>query len=355
MELKNFIYQGTPSKIVFGAGVFTQVADFVSKLGCKRAMVLSTPQQGADAARLATMLGPLSAGVFNNATMHTPVEVTNQALAAMQSLEADCTVAFGGGSTTGLGKAIAYRLDTPQIVIPTTYAGSEVTPILGQTENGEKTTVKHSSILPELVIYDPQLTLGLPYAMSVTSGLNAMAHAAEALYAKDSNPISTMMASEGLRAFAQALPLLREDPQNLSARSAALYGAWLCGTVLGTVGMSLHHKLCHVLGGSFELPHAETHAVILAHAVQFNEEAAFEALAPVRSIFGGSTAGAALYDFAKSLGAPTSLKELGMAEKDLERAADIATRNAYWNPRKLEREQILALLQAAWRGERPEN
>lgn len=353
MELKDFIYQGTPSKIIFGAGVFEQTPDFVAQLGCKRALVLSTPQQEADAARVASMLGPLSAGVFTNATMHTPVEVTNQALAAMQAAGADCTVAFGGGSTTGLGKAIAYRLDTPQIVVPTTYAGSEVTPILGQTENGEKTTLRHASILPELVIYDPLLTLTLPYAMSVTSGLNAMAHAAEALYAKDRNPISTMMATEGLRAFAEALPVLQHDPQNLPARRAALYGAWLCGTVLGAVGMSLHHKLCHVLGGSFDLPHAETHAVILAHAVQFNERAAFAEMAPIRTIFGGAKAGAGIYDFAKSLGAPTSLKELGMAEKDLAQAADIATRNAYWNPRALEREQILTLLQAAWRGDRP--
>lgn len=353
MALDDFVYQGTPSRIIFGAGASEQIAQLVAGLGCKRAMVLSTPQQEAEARRVAALLGPLSAGLFSRATMHTPVEITNQALAAMQEAQADCTLAFGGGSTTGLGKAIAYRLDTPQIVIPTTYAGSEVTPILGQTENGEKTTLRDASILPELVVYDPLLTLTLPYAMSVTSGLNAMAHAAEALYARDRNPISTLMATAGLRAFAEALPVLQHDLQNSEARRAALYGAWLCGTVLGTVGMSLHHKLCHVLGGSFELPHAETHAVILPHAVQFNEASAHAALAPVREIFGGAQAGVALYDFAKRLGAPTSLKELGMAEKDLAAAADIATRNAYWNPRPLAREQILALLQAAWHGDRP--
>lgn len=353
MVLRDFVYQGMPSRVVFGTGATEQTAALVAGLGCKRALVLSTPPQEAQAGHVAAILGPLSAGVFSHATMHTPVEVTNQALAAMQAVQADCTVAFGGGSTTGLGKAIAYRLGTPQIVIPTTYAGSEVTPILGQTEAGEKTTLRDAAILPELVIYDPLLTLTLPYAMSVTSGLNAMAHAAEALYAKDQNPISTLMATEGLRAFAKALPVLQHDLQNLEARRAALYGAWLCGTVLGTVGMSLHHKLCHVLGGSFELPHAETHAVILPHAIQFNEGEAYEALTPVREIFGGAKAGVALYDFAQNLGAPTSLKELGMAEKDLALAADIATRNAYWNPRPLTYERILELLQAAWRGDRP--
>ncbi|MBO9423077.1 maleylacetate reductase, partial [Labrenzia sp. R4_2] len=266
-------------------------------------------------------LGSLSAGVFAKATMHTPVDVTDEAMEAVKSAGADCIVSLGGGSTTGLGKAIAYRTDLPQVVIPTTYAGSEVTPILGQTEGGRKTTVRGDSILPEVVIYDPELTMGLPLGMSLTSGLNAMAHAAEALYAQDRNPVSSLMAAEGLAAFKRSLPALVADSSDADARADALYGAWLCGTVLGTVGMALHHKICHTLGGSFDTPHAETHAIMLPHTVGFNASAMPAELQPIADLF-GATPGAGLFDFSKEIGAPQALKDLGLTEADLDRASD---------------------------------
>ncbi|ADZ69533.1 maleylacetate reductase [Polymorphum gilvum] len=347
-----FTYTGNPAKIVFGPGQRDGVAGWMDKIGCARALILSTPAQRAEAEALAGRLGDKAVGVFAGAAMHTPVEVTESALEQVRAVSADCVVALGGGSTTGLGKAIAYRTDIPQIVIATTYAGSEVTPILGQTENGVKTTVRDPSILPEVVIYDPDLTLGLPLAMSVTSGLNAMAHAAEGLYAQDRNPVSTLMAAEGLRAFRDALPVIVRDPANAEARGEALYGAWLCGTVLGTVGMALHHKICHTLGGSFDTPHAETHAILLPHTIGYNAGAVPELLAPVSAVFGGSP-GAALFDFAASIGAPSALRDLGLSEADLDRAADLAVRNPYWNPRPIDRESIRALLQDAWEGRRP--
>ncbi|MEO5756024.1 MAG: maleylacetate reductase [Mesorhizobium sp.] len=352
--MKSFTYSGSPAHIVFGNGASSDVGIWVERLGCQRALVLSTPHQSADGEALAKRLGPLAVGVFPGAAMHTPVEVTEAALARAKELDADCVVALGGGSTTGLGKAIAYRTDLPQIVIPTTYAGSEVTPILGQTENGAKTTVRDASILPEVVIYDPELTLGLPVTMSVTSGLNAMAHAAEALYAQDRNPVSTLMATEGLRALRDALPILVKQPRHLEARGDALYGAWLCGTVLGTVGMALHHKICHTLGGSFDMPHAETHAVMLPHTIGFNAVAVPELLEPVARLFGGGPGGG-LHDFARSVGAPLTLSELGLKQADLDRAAEIATQNPYWNPRPFDRAAIRALLQDAWEGRRPQN
>jgi maleylacetate reductase len=351
---RTFTYSGSPAHIVFGNGASSDVAAWVEKLGCRRALVLSTPHQAADGEALAKTLGALAAGVFSGAAMHTPVEVTEAALAKAKEVKADCVVALGGGSTTGLGKAIAWRTDLPQIVIPTTYAGSEVTPILGQTENGVKTTLRDPKILPEVVIYDPELTTGLPVAMSVTSGLNAMAHAAEALYAQDRNPISTLMATEGLRALNAALPVLVKEPRNIGARGDALYGAWLCGTVLGTVGMALHHKICHTLGGSFDMPHAETHAVMLPHTIGFNAAAVPELLQPVVDIFGGS-AGGCLHDFTKSIDAPLTLSELGLKQADLDRAAEIATQNPYWNPRPFDRAAIRALLQDAWEGRRPQD
>ncbi|MDH4411889.1 MAG: maleylacetate reductase [Rhizobium sp.] len=348
--MKSFTYSGSPARILFGSGRSAELNAAVEALGCRRALVLATPHQKADAEALFERLGALSVGVFAGAVMHTPVDVTEAALKIVRETEADCVVSLGGGSTTGLGKAIAYRTDLPQVVIPTTYAGSEVTPILGQTEGGRKTTVRNASILPEVVIYDPDLTLSLPVGMSVTSGLNAMAHAVEGLYARDRNPVSTLMALDGLRAFKESLPLLVKSPDNAAARAEALYGAWLW---LGTVGMALHHKICHTLGGSFDTPHAETHAVMLPHTAAFNAEAAQAELAAAADLFGGSIGGG-LWDLAKSIGAPLSLKDFGLVEADLDRAADIATENPYWNPRPIDRASIRILLQKAWEGVRPD-
>ncbi|MFQ3789616.1 maleylacetate reductase [Halomonas sp. A29] len=348
----DFLYTANPARVLFGPGSLARIADEVRLLGCRRALVLSTPSRREDALRLDAQLGELGAGVFSGAAMHTPVHVTEQAMAAFEDVAADCVVALGGGSTIGLSKAIAYRNGAPQVVVATTYAGSEVTPILGQTENGVKTTVKGAAILPEVVIYDAELTLGLPVATSVTSGLNAMAHAVEGLYAKDRNPLTGLMAMEGLRSLKQALPAIVERPRDLQARGDALYGAWLCGTVLGSVGMALHHKLCHTLGGSFDLPHAETHAILLPHTAAYNAQAAVEILAPAASLFGGELGGG-LYDFAGSLGAPLALAALGLRESDLDKAADLAAKNPYWNPRPVERDAIRELLQRAWSGTRP--
>lgn len=348
----NFTCSLNPARIVFGCGAVARVADALRALGGRRALILSTPFQRAEAEALAATLGPLAAGVFAGAAMHTPVAVTEAAMAVFADTGADCVVALGGGSTIGLGKAIAWRTDCAQLVIATTYAGSEVTPILGQTENGLKTTLRDARVLPEAVIYDPDLTLGLPVGMSVTSGLNAMAHAIEGVYAQDRNPVASLLALEGVRALKAALPAIVADPRNLQGRSDALYGAWLCGTVLGSVGMALHHKLCHTLGGSFDLPHAETHSVMIPHTAAYNAGAAAEAMAPLAALFGGDIGGG-LWDFAKGLGAPMALRDLGLAEADLDRAADLAVKNPYWNPRPVERGAIRALLQDAWEGRRP--
>jgi maleylacetate reductase len=349
-----FVYTANPSRVVFGAGTLAVLADEVAALGCRRALVLTTPQQRATGEAVVARLGPLAAGLFPGAAMHTPVAVTEEALAAFEAAGADCTVAVGGGSTTGLGKALALRTDRPQIAVATTYAGSEVTPILGETADGRKTTQRSPRILPETVIYDVDLTLGLPVAISVTSGVNAIAHAAEALYAKDSNPIISLIAEQGIRALARALPIIVESPRDAAARRNALYGAWLCGVCLGTAGMALHHKLCHVLGGAFDLPHAETHTVVLPHALAYNALAAPEAMARIAAAIGADDAAEGLYDLIGRLGGPRALRDIGMKEEGIERAATLATESPYWNPRPIEREPIRALLERAFRGARPE-
>jgi alcohol dehydrogenase class IV len=189
--------------------------------------------------------------------------------------------------------------------------------------------------------------------LSATSGMNSIAHCVEALYAQEANPIVSMMAEDGIRALGKSLPVVVKEPGNLEARSQALYGAWLGGMALGTVGMALHHKLCHTLGGSFNLPHAETHTVVLPHATAYNTPAAPEAMARVAQVLGGESAAAGLYDLAASLGAPVSLAALGMKAGDLDRAAEIAVQNPYYNPRAITREGIRGLLQDAFEGRRP--
>ena len=337
----------------FGAGVRHQAAAEVERLGCARALVLSTPEQSATAAELAQSLGALAVGTFTGAAMHTPVEVTAQAQQYAESVKADCLVAVGGGSTTGLGKALALRTHKPQIVIPTTYAGSEATPILGQTEKGLKTTLKDARVLPQVVLYDPELVVSLPVALSATSGLNAMAHAVEALYAQDRSAATTELALDGLHNLTQSLPQVLAKPTDLTARETSLRGAWACGAVLGLVGMALHHKLCHTLGGSFDTAHAPTHAIILPHAVAHNQQAVPDLLAPLTTILPGANPAHCLWHFAQSLNSPMSLQSLGLQQQDLPKAADIAIANPYWNPRPLTRNGILTLLQDAWAGTEP--
>ncbi|SDW88832.1 maleylacetate reductase [Roseicitreum antarcticum] len=351
--LQGFEFAGIPSRVVFGAGTLAQAGAEVERLGHKRALVLTTPGQADDGAALARALGDLTAGTFFDAAMHTPVEVTQDALAHFRAVGADCVVALGGGSTIGLGKAIALHTGADQVVIPTTYAGSEMTDILGQTDKGAKTTQRGPEIRPETVIYDVDLTLGLPAAMTVTSALNAVAHAVEGLYAPDGNPILSMMGVAGIRAIRDGLPALRDAPTDRDARADVLYGAWLCSTVLGHVSMALHHKLAHVLGGSFGLPHAETHAILLPHTAGFNAQATAAQLAPVAEMFGGSVGGG-LWDFARDAGAPLRLQDLGLTKADLDRAAQIATQNPYHNPRPFDAADIRTLLQAAWEGTRPD-
>ena len=251
---KNFTFENLPCRVVFGSGTLATAAAEIERLGGRRALVLTTPPQEEQGRKLGVALGPLFAGIFPGAVMHTPVEVTERAVAAMKACNADCVIALGGGSTTGLGKALALRTGVDQLCIPTTYAGSEMTPILGETKDGLKTTVRSLAVLPETVIYDVDLTLTLPPQLAATSGINAIAHAAEALYARDGNPVITLMAEEGVRALAHALPVIAAKPDDREARTEALYGAWLCAVCLGTVGMSLHHKLCHTLGGTFDCP-----------------------------------------------------------------------------------------------------
>lgn len=350
---RSFIYSAQPSRVVFGAGSLAGLADELKALGANKALVLCTPEQRAQAQAVSDMLGPLSVGTYDGAQMHVPVESARKAREYARSLGADCIVAIGGGSTIGLGKAIALESTLPIIAIPTTYAGSEMTPIYGITEDRVKKTGRDLRVLPKTVLYDPELSATLPVRMSVVSGMNAIAHAAEGLYAKDGNPVMSLMAEEGIRALANGMRGVVAKASDMQARSDCLYGAWLCGSVLGHVGMALHHKLCHTLGGTFNLPHAETHTIVLPHALAYNSQAAPEAMRRVARAIGASSAAAGLFDLAKELGAPTALKDIGLQEKDIEVALQLALSNPYWNPEPLVEDAVRTLLRNAWEGKRP--
>lgn len=355
--MQEFVYQARAQRVVFGVGALARLADELDRLGGRRALVLSTPEQADGARRVSEQIGTRSAGLFTQAAMHVPVTVVQAACSEVRRLDADCVVAFGGGSTTGLGKAIALETGLPVLAVPTTYAGSEMTTIYGLTDDGVKRTGRDARVLPRTVIYDPVLTLSLPLAMTVTSALNAMAHAAEALYADDGNPVLALMAEEGIRASAAALAPLRTDVQHLGARSDALYGAWLCGMALDGASMGLHHKLCHTLGGSFNLPHAETHAVMLPHVLAYNAayaEASMQRMARALGLQSAADVPAGLFYLARRHAAPASLRELGMPADGLDRAAHLAVTTPYPNPRPLEQAPLRALLQRAFDGEVPQ-
>jgi maleylacetate reductase len=346
----SFSYEALPMRVVFAAGAVSRIGDEIDALGLEHVAVLCTPGGRDLGQRVAGALGPRCAGLVAEARMHVPVEVADRAVAQVSDLAADGCVTVGGGSAIGLGKAVALRTGLPIVAVPTTYAGSEMTPVWGLTENGRKTTGRDRAVLPRSVVYDPGLTLSLPPQVSLTSGVNAMAHAAEALYAPDLSPLIGLQAGEGLRALAAALPRVVADPADPDARAEALYGAWLCGTCLGATTTGLHHKLCHALGGALDLPHAETHTVVLPYVLAFNAPAGMVAL---RRALGADDPVTALRDMVSTLGGPVSLAAIGMRESDVDAVAETVAGTPFPNPRPVTREAVAHLLRRAWAGRNP--
>ena len=348
-----FTFDTIPSRVLFGAGCIAQLPEETDRLGAQRILLVATRGRRELLERATTMLGSRVAGTFDEAVVHVPGAVAERAREYASAQRADSILALGGGSAIGVAKAVAASNNLPIIAVPTTYSGSEMTPLWGMTEDGTKRTGRDARVQPKVVLYDPELTLHLPVPVSAASGMNAIAHCVEALYAPDANPVTSWMAEEGIRSLSSALPVITETPADIVARTKALYGAWLAGSALGTVQMGLHHKLCHTLGGSFDLPHAETHAVLLPYAAEYNLEAAGGAMAIVARALGGGDAPSALYAFGRRIGTPASLADIGMREQDLERAADLAVERPYPNPQPVMRDGVLALLRKAFEGMPP--
>ena len=352
--MQEFTYSSEPSRIVFGAGKVAALKEEIEALGATNVLFCCTPGRREEVERLAATVGDLSAGVCAVAKLYVPIEVAEEGRRMAREVAADALVSYGGGTAIGLAKAIALELDIPLISVVTTFSGSETTSMQGMLENGAKVMYKSPRMLPKTVIYDPDLTVGLPVAVAIPSGINAMAHAVEAFYAEGANPVSSINAEEGIRAMASALPRIADNPADVEARADGLYGAWLCGVPMVTTGVALHHKACHVVGGSFDLPHAETHTVILPHATAYNAKAASDAMARIAGALGAEEAAVGIFDLLQRIGAPTALKDLGMPEDGIDKAAEAIVAQPYFNPRPVELGPVKAMLEDAWHGRRPE-
>jgi alcohol dehydrogenase class IV len=348
-----FDYRPLPWNIIFGSGSRRRLPQELDRMGFRRALVLCTPRQRAAAREVAALLAERSAGIFDGAAMHVPVEALERAAAQAARLNADCSIAIGGGSTTGLGKALALKLKLPNIALPTTYAGSEMTNIWGISEGGRKTTGRDINVVPRLTIYDPELTLPVPARVAGPSGMNAMAQAVVNLTATEVNPIVALYAEQAIWALSESLPKVVAQPTDLEARSKALYGACLAGAALGTGTTALHHRLCHVFGGTLNTPHADTHAILLPHCVAYNAPAVPDGTARVARAMGVTDAAAGLFDLAVVVGAPTSLADIGVREADLDTIVRIVFEQAIKNPAPVAAQAVRELLQRAYEGRRP--
>ena len=345
--MRDFIHESFAGRVVFGPGRIAELPTEIELLGKSSVMVVSTRSRAAEAASVIAELGNLCKAHVPESVMHVPRDRVVAAVAEAERCRADCIVAIGGGSATGLAKAVRLERDVAIVAVPSTYAGSEMTDIWGISEAEGKVTGRDERVVPSVVIYDPDLTRTLPGPIAGPSGLNAIAHSVEALYALNRNPVLSMIAEEGIRRMAGSLPAVCQGVSEEGDREEALYGAFLCGLALAKATMGLHHKLCHVLGGTFGLPHAETHAVILPYVARYNANAAPEAMAATASALGASSAPTGLRHLAAEIGAPLSLSVLGLGEENLDAVADIATEAPYFNPRPVERDSLRALLDDA--------
>jgi len=333
--MQSFIYDVPGARVLFGVGTSERLGEELQRLSVQRPVFISTPGRRKDVEEAARRLPNMTAAVHAEAVMHVPIETISAAKEAAQKHAADCIVAFGGSSAIDLSKAAGLQCGIPIVAVPTTYGGSEVTPFYGYTEGGLKKGERDRRMLPKTVLYDPALTVTLPSNVSGPSGVNAIAHCVEGLYAKNANPIATLFAA------------------NLGARTDALYGAWLAGVVLGNVGMAIHHNISHVLGGTFQLPHANVHTIVLPHAAAFNREAAPEAMRIAADALGAEDAAQGIYDLILRIGAPVALKDIGMPHEGLDRAAKLVMEHPYYNPRPVEYSGLRQLLENAYQGVRP--
>ena len=354
--MQSFTHVGMPGRVIHGAGSVAALAAEVEALGAQRVMFCCTKSRVSAVEKLATTLGNRFAGICDAAKIFVPLSAVESGREMAAALNADCLVSYGGGTAVGLAKAIALKGGMPIISIVTTYSGSETTALQGIIgHDGVRTNYRDMCMLPQVLIYDPQLMLDVPLDVSIASGFNSIAHAVSSYLGMDANPVANMFSENGIRAMSSAMVRLAQNPRDVDARGDALHGAWLCGMTLMSSGTTIHHKMVHVLGGGFELPHGPTHAIVLPHSTAYNRDAAPDAMRGIARAFGDENADApsALFDLLGKSGAAEGLKQLGLAESALDEAADRIMIDRYFNLRDYDRTAIRAALQAAWEGRPP--
>ena len=342
----NFSYETRDVRVVFGMGTLVRIAEELERMGLKRVMLLTTPGRMEDREDVLTLLGARLAGEYNGARLHVPLEVVADARAALDHFRPDSLLAFGGGSAIGLGKALAYETKLPLAAIATTYSGSEMTAVWGNSDGRMKNTYRNTEVAPKLVLYDPELTYGLSPAVSAASGMNAIAHCVEAEYAPERSAVSSFFSLEGLKRLVASLPIVVESGSDAAARSDALFGAHLAGRALDMTSMGLEHKLAHVLGGRFGMNHAEAHAALAPWVTAWNAEAAPDAMQRMSAALGVADAPETLIDLSRRLGI-RPLGALGFTTDDIPVAAELITTMSFPNPRRVDAAGVRWILERA--------
>jgi maleylacetate reductase len=351
--MQPFVYDALPGRVVFGDGAFERLPGELDRLGARRILLIADRSGRSWAEKLVDSIGDRIVGQIGDVRPHVPVDDAENARRLARSIQANAIVTIGGGSATGLGKAVALEVPIPILAVPTTYAGSEMTPIWGLTSAARKETGRDPAVQPRTVVYDPILTLGLPPSISGPSGMNALAHCAEALYAEGANPITSLMAEQGIRVLARGLPIIVADPGDLVGRGDVLGGAYLAGAAFAAAGSGLHHKICHVLGGAYDLPHAEMHSVVLPHALAHVLPSQPAASGRMAAALGSPDVPGAVFDLGRSIGAPAGLNEIGMRTDRLDEAAALIVAATARTPLEISEQDIRALLDDAFAGRRP--
>jgi len=348
-----FVHDTLPQRVCFGSGeAAANLSNEIGNLGASRVMLIAAPAESDLADTVATDV-PVALR-HDDVVMHVPVEVADRARRAAAEHDIDALVSVGGGSTTGLAKAVALTTGLPVVAVPTTYAGSEATPVWGLTEGAKKTTGTDRRVLPKVIVYDAALTMSLPVDMSVASGLNALAHCVDSMWAPSADPVNAAFAAEGIRSLAAGLPKVVADPMDLDGREHALYAAYLSATAFASAGSGLHHKICHVLGGKYNLPHAQTHATVLPYVLALNVPAAPDAERRIAAALGTTAALDGLVALKQELNAPRALADYGFTEDSIAEAAEaILPSVPPSNPREVTAADLRALLRAAWSGSDP--
>lgn len=356
-EMRPFVHEQRAHRVVFArGGAAASLPDEVDRLGARRVLLVAGGRGLASARRLAGSLGDRLVGTFTDVVPHVPRHVAEQARATATELRVDCLLCIGGGSAIGTAKAVALDTHTPIVAIPTTYSGSELTPIWGLTDSQHKQTGTSASVQPRVVIYDSELTRPLPPRVTGPSAMNAMAHSVEAFYGPGANPVTSLMAEAAIEALHRGAPLAVHDPDDDEGRDRTLFGAYLAGAAFGVAGSSLHHKICHILGGLYDLPHAELHTVILPQVAAFLTPALPEEFDRVARALGDAPSAAeGLFDLAVELGATATLNDIGLREADLgDAAARVLEQLPQDLPRQVDEASIARILEGAWTGRRPE-